>query len=82
MSPFRSSMTAGFSGKGMTGSLLFVPLALFVPFVSLVSSWSLAAGGIVGSGEVEGLMRLASCPFASPFSSDSAFLLWAVWDIY
>ena len=68
-------MTAGFSGKGMTGSFDDVP---FLPFVPFVSSSPFAGGGISGSGDVEGLIRFASWPFASPFSSDSAFLLWAV----
>jgi len=75
MSPLRSSITAGFSGKGMTGSFVDVP---FLPFVWCVSSSPFAAGGISASGDVEGLIRFASWPFASPFSSDSAFLLGAV----
>ena len=57
MSPLRSSMTAGFSGKGITGSFGVVP---FLPFVPFVSSSPFAAGGISGSGDVEGLIRFAS----------------------
>jgi len=72
MSPFRSSSTAGFSGKGTAG--LDSGSSLGCP-----SSPVSAEGGMVAGGDVEALNRLASWSWsAEPLRSESALRLGAV----